>query len=540
MSDDVQANEGAGNHAYHTGQNTFDGPFHSDLSTGVVTEARRLAIISEALVNLGFKVTSYLGRGGQGDLLRLENNQGCALKAKILKNPPKEALFCPAEEIGEYLPDFEVISKISSHGVATPYRAIAIDVPKLERIVVLISEYVEGDSLRERLAALPSGEGLDNKTVFDLLLRVSSTLALLHDDSRNGVGKRIVHGDLKPENIIINREGNPILIDFESVRAITPGHTEQFTLRTETAASRSQDYSPIEQLLGASSPASDIYSLGVTAIECLLGTIPGELVKSRRRLSSFLIDPNYSIPEDLSRVIGKMVSLHERDRYQNGRELLEALTKIGKAETLSLNLAISQLFRSLHAKVCSTISDIKLTISSLFREPYTTISNNDIAKLSPHVSSSAPPEFETLEFPVVISPTAVTEPPFAICLIHLAEILGFHRDFVKCERPSTGKEYPFKIEPTVVGIITLSEEYPFYATLLVNADGSIDVVAREIDPNTKTFQQTNHAQGFATNPSYRYTIRSHVERVFLDESNKPRAIRRQIVQKPNHFHDDEW
>ena len=76
------------------------------------------------------------------------------------------------------------------------------------------------------------GQGLGVSKTFNLLVTLSTSLATPHSKTHNEDGKKVVHDDLKPANIVLSDSGDTIRIDFGSARAVTPGETEQFTMGT--------------------------------------------------------------------------------------------------------------------------------------------------------------------------------------------------------------------------------------------------------------------------------------------------------------------
>ena len=307
-------------------------PEESSLSAeSIIDSSARDALLQLAIPNQNFKVMQHIGEGGQGDSYLLVNEKGEQFKAKILKEVPKKALYCSKEELADYLPEVKYFSKLDIKGVAKVIGAYSVEDPNQGRVVVVVSKYVEGETLQTKIRKSEPEQGLGVSETFNLLVKLSTSLAELHSDTRNEVGQRIVHGDLKPANIVLSHSGDPTLIDFGSTKAVTPGQTEQFTMGTSGLHSVSPPYSPLEQYLGKRIPASDIYALGVTAIECLLGRIPQELREAVGNMQPFVVKPSATIPKPLAVILTKMLAAKSEDRYQDGQELLEALRQAEKS-----------------------------------------------------------------------------------------------------------------------------------------------------------------------------------------------------------------
>jgi tetratricopeptide (TPR) repeat protein/predicted Ser/Thr protein kinase len=119
----------------------------------------------------------------------------------------------------------------------------------------LVMGFVEGESLEERFARQP----LTNSEVDTMASRIGAGLAAAH---RAG----IVHSDLKPSNIIIRDDGEPILLDFGASQVTVSAHADPIG----TLA-----YMPPEQVLGQpATPASDQFSFGVVLYESICGRRP--------------------------------------------------------------------------------------------------------------------------------------------------------------------------------------------------------------------------------------------------------------------------
>jgi len=301
------------------------------LANESINPSTRDKLFEVALADRSLRSIERLGKGGQGQSYLLVDDAGNKFKAKILDNVPMRVLYCPENELHAYLPEARYLSKVTVPGAAKFLGAHSIEDADLRRFVVVVSEYVEGETLEAKLSQLEPGRGLSVSETFNLLIKLSTVLAKLHSETHNGLGYRIVHSDIKPANIVLSDSGDPTLIDFGCVRAVTPGETEQVSSETSSMHSFCRGRSPLEQYFGKRIPASDIYALGVTAIECLLGKIPKELEQAPRDYRTFTVKPSHTIPQPLAAILTKMVALRSEDRYQNGQELLAALRQAEEA-----------------------------------------------------------------------------------------------------------------------------------------------------------------------------------------------------------------
>ncbi|MGB7417532.1 MAG: serine/threonine-protein kinase, partial [Thermosynechococcaceae cyanobacterium] len=128
----------------------------------------------------------------------------------------------------------------------------------------LVEEWIEGPTLTQKVQ-----DGvLDEAQVRDILINLLPVLDYVHQH-------RMVHRDLKPDNIILRQsDGQPVLIDFGTVK-----ETMQTVLNSQEQSAQSivigtPGYMPAEQLAGRPVYSSDLYSLGLTAIYLLTGKVP--------------------------------------------------------------------------------------------------------------------------------------------------------------------------------------------------------------------------------------------------------------------------
>ena len=127
----------------------------------------------------------------------------------------------------------------------------------------LVMEYVEGRSLAGALNA--AGGALPDDVVREVLLSIADGLAAVH---RAGS----LHRDIKPDNVMLRRDGTPVLIDFGAARQLTGRGSRPMTALVTAG------YAPIEQYSsrGQQGPWTDIYALGAVAYVALSGQVPDE------------------------------------------------------------------------------------------------------------------------------------------------------------------------------------------------------------------------------------------------------------------------
>lgn len=197
----------------------------------------------------------------------------------------------------------------------------------------LVQEFADGDDLSQEIG---NGKQLSETAVINLLREILETLVFVHD-------RGVVHRDIKPANLIRRKSDHRIvLIDFGAVKEIGGLAGDAKGNTSLTIAIGSPGYMPIEQLNGKPRFSSDIYAVGMMAIQAITGAEPrlfpehpetAELVWRDR-----LPQDNYS-PQFLD-ILDKMVRYDFRQRYQNAQEVLQAFALLEQSHNSDLPTVI--------------------------------------------------------------------------------------------------------------------------------------------------------------------------------------------------------
>jgi serine/threonine-protein kinase len=178
----------------------------------------------------------------------------------------------------------------------------------------LVQEWVEGITLTAKVRQC--GRSSESE-VREILTSLLSVLDYVHSQG-------IVHRDIKPDNIILRHsDGKPVLIDFGAVRETVATEINSQGNPTSSIVIGTPGFMPAEQGIGRPVYASDLYSLGLTAIYLLTGKMPQE----------FPTDPNTgeiiweqpSVSSSFADVLDRAVRSHQRDRFPTAKAMLEAL-----------------------------------------------------------------------------------------------------------------------------------------------------------------------------------------------------------------------
>ncbi|MEO1300041.1 MAG: serine/threonine-protein kinase [Cyanobacteria bacterium J06636_16] len=179
----------------------------------------------------------------------------------------------------------------------------------------LVQEYIAGSLLSEEI--YPENK-LSEQQVAAMLQDILQTLCIVHNH-------QVIHRDIKPSNLIRrDRDHKIVLIDFGSVKQVSSQPVEHEGRVSITVAIGSLGYMPSEQLAGQPCLSSDIYAVGVLALQALTGLDARRLPKDPRTSELVWRDLVY-IDSALSDVLDTMVRYDFRQRYASAQEALQAL-----------------------------------------------------------------------------------------------------------------------------------------------------------------------------------------------------------------------
>ncbi len=265
-----------------------------------------------------YELESRIATGGMGEVWRAADTVlGRRVAVKLLK--------------AEYADDAKFRSRFETEarhaaslhhpGVAAVYdfgESPASDPPSDRSGVArpyLVMELVDGQPLS---ALLEPGQPLDPDATRDLLAQAADALGAAHTAG-------IVHRDVKPANLLVTPDRLVKITDFGIARA-----TEGMSL-TETGQvmGTPQYLSPEQAQGGTATSASDVYSLGVVAFECLAGRRPYVAETAVATALAHLREPVPELPDDvpadLAAVVRRAMAKSPEDRYADATELAAAL-----------------------------------------------------------------------------------------------------------------------------------------------------------------------------------------------------------------------
>jgi len=202
----------------------------------------------------------------------------------------------------------------------------------------IVSELLEGESLRERLRSGP----LSLRKAIDCALQTARGLAAAHD-------KGIVHRDLKPENIFITRDGRVKLLDFGLAKLTEPGpvsgDSETHTIQSDAGTVLGTvGYMSPEQIRGKPADArSDLFAFGAVLYEMISGKRAFHGETPADTMSAILhseppelTETNRAVPPALERIVRHCLEKNPEERFHSAHDMafdLETLTSLSSTAT---------------------------------------------------------------------------------------------------------------------------------------------------------------------------------------------------------------
>jgi len=259
-----------------------------------------------------YEIFEELGKGGMGKVYRVEDKKlGEEVALKLIK--PEIA--SDQAMIERFRNELKLARKITHKNVCRMY-----DFHEEEGIPFITMEYVTGEDLKSFMR----GKGKIIEEAISIAKQVCEGLAEAHE-----LG--VVHRDLKPQNIMIDKKGRARIMDFGIARSIeAPGVTSSGMMIG------TPDYISPEQAEGEEADQrSDIYSLGSILYEMVTGSVPfkGDTALSVALKHKTKIPPdprklNPEVPKELSRLILVCMEKDRERRYQTAEDLLVDLRNI--------------------------------------------------------------------------------------------------------------------------------------------------------------------------------------------------------------------
>ncbi len=269
-----------------------------------------------------YEILVPLGAGGMGEVYRARDTRlGREVAVKVLP----AAFSADPDRLRRFEQEAQAASALNHPNILTIY-----DVGTHDAAPYVVSEFLDGETLRERLA----GAMLPVRKAIDYGIQIAEGLAAAHE-------KGIVHRDLKPENLFVTKGGRVKILDFGLAKLTRPetGSGPLTEVPTLTAGTEpgvvmgTVGYMSPEQVRGQrADPRSDIFAFGAILYEMLSGKRAFRGDSAVETMNAILKEdvpafPRISLdlPEGVERIVRRCLEKSPEERFQSARDLAFAL-----------------------------------------------------------------------------------------------------------------------------------------------------------------------------------------------------------------------
>ncbi|PTI07260.1 Stk1 family PASTA domain-containing Ser/Thr kinase [Staphylococcus xylosus] len=272
------------------------------------------------IINERYKVTKKLGGGGMSRVYLAEDSilkRSVAIKAIRIPAGEKE------EAIKRFEREVHNLTQLSHDNIVNVF-----DVTEDDENFYLVMEYIEGLTLSEYIQ---KNQPLDVDTILNFINQIINGIKHAHDT-------KIVHRDIKPQNILVDKNQTLKILDFGIAKALS----ETTMTETNHVLGTVQYLSPEQARGDITDNGTDIYSMGVVLYEMLIGKPPfsGETavsiaIKHIQDPMPNVTDERSDIRQALSNVVLKATEKDKMERYQSVREMQNDLETVMSDERAS-------------------------------------------------------------------------------------------------------------------------------------------------------------------------------------------------------------
>jgi len=257
-----------------------------------------------------YEILQLLGEGGMGAVYKAKDRELDRFVALKLIRPE---LSSNSAIIARFKQELLLSHQVTHRNVIRIY-----DLGESDGVKFITMEFIEGMDLRRVLTS--RGKIPPNDAV-EIIRQVCFALYAAHSEG-------VIHRDLKPQNIMQDKQGRILVMDFGLARSVGSDGMTQTGALVGT-----MDYMSPEQALGKElDRRSDIFALGLIFFELLTGKVPyqadtaiASLLKRSQERAIPAVDMDPSIPRGLSDIVGRCLERDLNRRYQNVQEILNDL-----------------------------------------------------------------------------------------------------------------------------------------------------------------------------------------------------------------------
>lgn len=263
-----------------------------------------------------YRVLDALGQGGMARVYKAhQETLGRDVAIKVL--PPWYA--ADRNFVERFNLEARLVARLAHPNIVTVH-----DANEQRGHLYIVMQLVDGGTLKHRLDQLQQeGRVMETAEVVSIFTQLADALAYAHEQG-------VIHRDIKPVNVLMDRSGRPILSDFGIAKVLAS--TQENLTRPGAGVGTPEYMSPEQCQGGPVDGRADIYAMGIMLFEAQTGHTPFRGNNYPALAHSHIYEPapfpstfNPNIPPAIERIIMTALAKNPQQRFQTAREMGEAL-----------------------------------------------------------------------------------------------------------------------------------------------------------------------------------------------------------------------
>jgi tetratricopeptide (TPR) repeat protein/TolB-like protein/predicted Ser/Thr protein kinase len=284
----------------------------------VSSPVSRSPLLPRSFLGKRYEILEMLGEGGMGAVYKAKDRE---LDRVVALKVIRPELAVHPEVLARFKQELILARKVTHRNVIRIF-----DLGEVDGTKFITMDFVDGQDLK----GLVKSKG---KLPFEMTVEIVKQVCLALEAAH---AEGVVHRDLKPQNIMVDRQSRVYVMDFGIARSVEPGGMTQTGMLVGTP-----EYMSPEQVRGEHvGPRSDIFALGLILYELLTGKMPFEadtaqasMFKRTKQPARPAIQVDPTVPAFLSEVARKCLEIDPKRRYQSTREIADDLETWSKGNS---------------------------------------------------------------------------------------------------------------------------------------------------------------------------------------------------------------
>jgi tetratricopeptide (TPR) repeat protein/predicted Ser/Thr protein kinase len=277
---------------------------------GIVSSAALVQLAPGTSIGSRYEIVRLLGQGGMGAVYQAHDKE---LERQVAIKVIRADMASNPEILRRFKQELILARQITHKNVIRIF-----DLGQADGIKFITMEYIEGENLQ---VVLRRKKKLDPAAAANILAQVCRALEAAHNEG-------VIHRDLKPQNIMLDKTGRAYVMDFGIARSMLSAGMTQTGALIGTP-----DYMSPEQAKGQTLDArSDLFSIGIIFYEMLSGQVPFDADTTMAKLWKRTNEParpldelDKTIPKPLSDIVRKCLEIDPQKRLASAGELLHQI-----------------------------------------------------------------------------------------------------------------------------------------------------------------------------------------------------------------------